>query len=515
MSFLDDAISTLGRGLAQTAVGALSDASGFDVGNTLNVLFGNGQATAGQNLVKSQDDINSSNLPQADIQQLTSDINQQIVLITDLGNQLSSLANQVSALVADFGYLKDLLQKIQQEQLYITWADTHNSIIQASTVITTSYELYAGFLVEGVDPSNKSGPVLSLAGDITSPNGGAAERSKEISGYLVDDNQYKGALQLWSNMVTPLIADGILDYRRAVNEYIAYYQHLAYIQLQAANLAMEGWNLLGESSQADAAWTQYRTQLANQEISFLNWLIAIVTTGTAFNLAGAYPINAALAAVEINPMALIGGQSARSNPVPYYVPSLNFQRAEQVLAGLAVTQPSDRRLVIYMAYDGSPSIRNVVENAEVTITAQANGHRRSTHHSHHPHQSFSGTPIPPSSVQALGPFTTANGTDPLDDNMKSQSVWINRFVFETIELPNGSAAPIPDAAYSLTDINGSAGLTPIETYACYNDGGGSGPSAKFLHDAMLSYTMHISGTGPFNFANFLAYVFPASFRGLL
>ena len=50
MSFLDDAISNLGQSLAQTAVTAANQETGYNVGGALNALFGTGQTTGGQNL---------------------------------------------------------------------------------------------------------------------------------------------------------------------------------------------------------------------------------------------------------------------------------------------------------------------------------------------------------------------------------------------------------------------------------------------------------------------------------
>lgn len=489
MSFFDDAISTLGRGLAQTAVQAATDATGFDVGGTLNALFGNGQETGGQNLNNLSSELNNSNLPTEAISALETGLSQQAAQITALGDQLTTLSSEIANIKGEIANIEAKLDKINQEILYIEWQAVNTPIINLITTIKTSYMEYANILSLGIDAKTPTSDVTNLTTQILDPDGGAVTCSAAISAYINDDGQAKGVLQLWSNMVCALINAGLLDYRDAAEQYFQYYQKLVYAQLQATNLVMEAHNFHGDYNLAKIAWNDYRSQLISQEKEFIQWLSPIIASqiqGSKVSGSG-YFAGAISAAFQMNPSILMLPPNGpwTTAPTPYYEASSLYQRAEEILANLYLTQDDDRRIVAHMLYDGTPIIAQTVEGVRITIE---------------PTSSSGGDELHATRTDRMQKYIIQNGhmgETTIDMNYYSNTFYLARFVFE--KGAGGSA--IQDASYCLTDLNGTHGLIPLETYLCSLHGG----KANFCNPGPLAYSLPINSTSPFGFVNFLAY----------
>jgi hypothetical protein len=496
MSFFDDAISTLGRGLAQSAVGTLSDETGFDVGGTLNALFGNGQPTGGADLTALQSALQGDwGGSSAQLQMLTGSINQQTQMIAQLGTQLTGIANAVKLINDEIAGLQQLLQKINQEQLYEEWQAADDLTTQYLAAIQSSYFAYGSFT--SAYAKTPTDAVNRLANDILDTNDGPGVGLNALSQLILDNNQKRGLLQLWSNMVTPLVAGGLLDYRDAVNQYMAYYQTLAYAQLQATNLVMEAYNLLGPADQAKAIWKQYRAALLAQENTFITWLVPLVAAGVPaqVNQGSTYNnFSGVDAAAQLNP----GVQHLPGAAVPgnaYFAPSAVFKAAENLLATLYVTAPADRRIVVHMVYVSEPGISTLLAGVALTLTQSGL------------------PPVPATSSAVLGaPFPLAAGGTQLPDfNFQFNDFYIKRFVFSADD-PNQTLA---DGQYTLADLNGVNGLVPMATYLSDPNAGGSNPEPPFMNQNVLAYPLSIDGTTPFDFMNFMAYMVPVLFPGAL
>src|ERR1043165_1955465 len=96
MSFFDDAISTIGRGLAQTAAQALTDETGVDVGGIMNTLFGNGQTSGGEKLSTIQQELTTDwKGSEQTLEVLSASIGQQGAQLIEMGNQISAIATAI------------------------------------------------------------------------------------------------------------------------------------------------------------------------------------------------------------------------------------------------------------------------------------------------------------------------------------------------------------------------------------------------------------------------------------
>jgi len=477
MGFFDDAISTIGRGLAETAANAIGEQTGVDLGGTVAYLFGGGQAVGGANLQNVEAAVASSDLPPAAITALEAALDGQRQTLSDIGAQLTSVSQTLQSFEEDFAQIENELAKIQQQQLFQNWQTVDTTITPFVAAINTSYQTYSSFL--GDFQNTPQSLVSELMTYILDTNVGPADGVTTINALILGQDQAKGVLQLWSEMVTPLIQQGLLDYRDAVQQYTRYYQRLAYAELCATNLLMEAYNFNVDADQADIAWTNYKKAIASQETPFIRSLIPLVAAASTFFLETNYyysTFTASQSALQLNPgvQRLPGNGSSA-----FYEPSAIFEAAESLLADLAVTAPTDRRIVAWMLYAGS-YIANVVSPVELTLAGGS-------------------ATVSASSDAILGPYSYPSpGTIYVDYNFDTGSAFfVKRFVF--------SGEALADGAYTLTNLNGTNGLTPLETYL---SGTGERTAPPFMNDNITQYGLAIGGAQPFDFMNFMAYSTP-------
>jgi hypothetical protein len=486
MSFLDDAISTIGRGLAQTAVHAISDETGYDVGGTMNALFGNGQTTGGQNIMGLQENIsNPSNWNGTfpDLLMLQQGVTQQIQQILNLTNMLGSINTEIGVLSGYIQSFEALLIQIDQQQIYQAWSTVDGSLNTYLSDVQAYYSTYAGYLA---DLSTSTGLVDTFAGECIDPSG-PYSAVEGISRLIMDQGQSKGALQLWSNMVVTTVNAGLVDYRDAVNQYVVYYKTLAYCQLQATNLVMEGYIFSRDKTAAASAWNTYRQAMLDQEAIFITWLIPLIAAGQLYEIGkytgqnGSYSYTAIDATMQINPA--IQQPLASSDPTTaYYGPSSILKNAEALLASLYVTKALDRRIVVHLVYASDPMVSNVVSGAPLTLT------------------NVSDSNVVPSGKSQItgGPFIVGNSV-PLDINLYysgTPGFYLKRFVF----FADDQNTALADGSYQLTDINNQNGLVPINTYVA--------DDLNFMNGNVLNYVLTVSSSKPFDFMNFMAYMTP-------
>jgi len=497
MSFLDDAISTVGRGLAQTAAKTLSDATGFDVGGTLNVLFGNDQKMGGQDLTALEQNLpNSWTGAPAQLQMLQSGLEQQTQLVSDLGTSLSALAVAVDAITGQIGDIESMLDKIGQGQLYQEWQAIDSSITPYLASVQTSFTTYGEYIADFAE--TESTLVIALTDNIINTNDGPRVALTAISKYIIDDGQARGVLQLWSTMVAALVAADALDYRDATDQYFAYYQKLAYAQLQATNLLMEAYNFLGDGAQAKKVWNQYRAYLLAQEDTFVTWLVPLVTAGVAADYSvptdgTSFSFSCLDASMQLNPglqRVPKGRVSKDTASNGYYAPSPLFQRAEALLATLYVTEPADRRIVVHMLYDCVEEISSLLSGVNLTLSSSDAATEVAARRS-----SRLGAPFP-------YPYKPLQVHAPPDPNLITSGFFMKRYVFSA----GASSAALADNTYSITNINGQDGLLPMETYLSEQN-----PNPAFMNQNVLSQQVSVDGAKPFDFMNFMAYMVPVSF----
>lgn len=502
MSFFDDAISSIGRGLAQTAVKAASDATGYDVGGTINALFGNGQTQGGQDLAQTSIDLGSSDLSQGDIAQLQNGITQQQAQVAELGGKVDAIAAEVGELRDEIKDMEALLTQIHQDALYTKWSIVNTPIRDHVSAIQTSYAEYGQYMVNAT--TTRTELVASYINTVLDPNQGPMYALNALKNDIVDDGQSEGVLQLWSGMVSDLVAAGLVDYRDAVAQYQDYYSKLAYAQLQAVNLVMEAYNFSDAAPEAVNAWATYRSNLIEQEQAFIRWLTPLVAAGIKGGSKNGWTYGAAHAAMQMNPCLQQLPSSPNTKPTSYYEPSSIYEEAERLLATLSVTDEGQRRIVVHMMYDGSNAIVSAVKGVIHSLHQVTAIHHGRHHHGHHGHDGSH--LLKDTVIQTFGPYPLMEGKMAdvtIDMTFYSNNVWLNRYVFEW----NGGE--LADGQYRLTNQNGNGGLVPIETYP----GSYFSYVAPFTDDGPLGYVMPISQTTPYAFMNYVAYNVPELYVG--
>jgi hypothetical protein len=497
MSFFDDAISTIGRGLAQTATKAFSDATGYNIGGTINFLFGDDQKAGGENLDKLINTIDEKFTGPADqLKFLNDTLTQQATAITNVGFELTSINDAVKTINLELVKIEDLLKKIEQMQYFHQWQSVDTEVKEYVIAIRTSFETYTEYIQNFADIPPAE--VKELMREILNTNVGPKNGLNAISTFIIGGGGLeKGVLQLWSEMVCILVSRGLMDYRDAVDEYLSYYKKLVFAQLTATNLLMEAYNYNKDSGSGVRAFQRYKEIILSQESTCIKWLIPIINAGLVgganpkSTLKGSYNYVVYSAASQLNP-----SYASLSNYTEYHNPSAVLKAAEATLSSLYCNDRNDRRIVTYMLYLGLPAMRDVLKNTEITLTKVGSA----------------GKIIRPTVSQDLGkfdyppsPFNTAY-PDP-NFNSNDKGYYIQRFVFSNV----GQDNKLPDGAYRLTDLNSSGHLVPQSTYAAAYGGQGSpyGNQAVFLTNSVLNYTMLVDDTTQFDFLNFMAYNFPS------
>jgi hypothetical protein len=494
MSFFDDAIGTIGKGLAETATRELSDATGYDIGGTLNFLFGNNQATGGEDLSNLMNTITQNFTgTSADLNFLKESLSQQGQVLSDIGGQLTSIIQTVNSISLEITKIQNLLTQIQQQQLFQNWQNVDLQLNVYTNAINSAYKTYSEYIQNYSTTPNDE--IQLLKGNILDVNDGPIVGMNGISLLILDNGLEKGALQLWSNMVCALVNAGVMDYRDAVDQYMDYYKKLTFAQLTATNLVMEAYNLEGDVTSSTNFYDSYKTTVLAQETTFINWLVPIVyagITGNMFDSNNHCGFTAIDASTHLNPTF-----STLANGTEYYTPSSIFYEAERLLKSLYCTDVADRRIVVYMTYFGYPSISNLLQTVQLSLTSIDNQ-----------------PPILPQTCQTLGaPFGYPQDYNAYPDanwDSDAQGFYIKRHVY----FANEESLSLPDNVYQLTNLNSTGNLIPMETYASAIGGGNRNPiyggKAPFMTNSVLAYQLSVNESSNFDFMNFLAYNYPSS-----
>jgi hypothetical protein len=490
MGFFDGAISSIGESLERSVTNYAEGQIDVAVGGTMGYLFGNGQVTGGAILNGLPDALKNAFGSGGALDTLLSNVAQQQQAIAAIGSQLQAVSSAIARISGEIANVEALLKVIQQEQLYISWAERNDHIKVYVNVIDTSYAQYASYMNHAIGKPTEE--IENLATNIISPTTGVGAAANGISSFMLSGgNQDKGALQLWSEMVVPLVVAGLIDYREAVAEYMDYYSKLAYSQLQATNLLIEAYHFRKDSDEAQSRWQAYKDLLLRQEDEFIRFLVPLVYAaipGGRFMSPVIDPPRSYEnftffeAAMQLHP----GGQAVRGDTdrgSGYYAASSVFMEAEKLLANLYVTEPERRRIVVHLIYmdgqDGAISSR--VNGVQSTLDQEQK--RITAKHS-----------------AQLGPYpiTIEMNEDQVPDvNMSSSSYTgssfhVNRLVFTTSD----DGKPLDDGAYTVSNLN--ATLQPIESY---------GGKVPFQEAKVLGHQLRVSAAAPFDFMNFGGYMF--------
>jgi hypothetical protein len=506
MGFFDDALSAMGKSLAQSASGYVQGITGPVVGNMISTLFGGGQATGGTNLAELQKAILGSSLSASDVSLLNGQLAAQTSEIQNIGNQLTALSSAVAVIQSEVNKMVEVLNGIATRQLFQDWQAVDIQMTIAVNSIKSDYSELAGFIANYTNTEHARVASFMMNLQTNGPKDGMNLINAFILG---SGGQSQGALQLWSAMVAPLVQKGLIDYREAVDQYTAYYQKLVAAQLLAANILVEVSNYFainGDHTGAVSAWNAYKSCVLAQENEFIHWLVPLVYSGIiayagvppVYPPVGYTPVGSGFTFYE-GAMQLHPGLQALPGGMGYYAPSSIFEDAEAMLANLSVTDAVDRRIVVHMIFtdDTHGTFQSPIDANPLTLTHGKTSSILATTLSKFAYTDFPvnnyGYYVTPDSNFFNVNFHNGNiGIQP------SVIVYLYRHVYSQ-DASNPTA--LPDGQYQLTNMNGK--LPAMSTYVSEDRGLGK---ASFQEKKVLDYSLRVGPTSQFDFMNFGAYM---------
>jgi hypothetical protein len=419
--------------------------------------------------------------------------------IKHVGEQLTQVQNTLNTMQAlmylNFSLLEgklaalaSTLNRVELKQLYGLWSNVNVPLFSYMNQVNTQYDTFVEYALESSKTPKEN--VTRLVNDIQNTNSGAKLSLYGIHMLVLGGGSTKGVLQLWAEMIIPLVKAGSMRMAHARRAYIDYYTQIAGAQLKAINLLEESYNAQQCNHLAQAEYAKFRDLMKAQELGVLYWfeqlLYAGMSNGALWSLSHGYldppppgdnvqeyPLirptwDYATASQEM----LAGSLYATDEP---YRPSPMRQEIETLLAASQAIPPNERRVVVWMIFDdllSSWSFSGTGLNldfdytaAEVSISLVGQGHPS----------------IPPSSSSTLleeasywmPQYTSAQTT--------SRRV-IQRFVFS-----------VPDGKYVLANMNNV--YKPVH-HGC------------FVNPLYISYQLSVSAESPFAFMDFAPWADP-------
>ena len=488
MGSFDDALLSIGQSVAQSASGYVREVTGPAVGNILGTLFGGGQLTGGSDIAKLDAKVDAAFADDpADLKILNMQMSDRATQLTEMGTELDAVHASLTTLIADVNAMAKTLDGLAAKQAYTLWSQQDQPVHGAVDSILAAQGQYAGIAADYVkaDPEE----VKNFVDTVLNATQGLDDDMLTINSYVLSDGQSKGVLQLWSEMVAPLVATAQMDYRYAVQQYTAYYTKLASAQLFAANLLVEAHNYYGHG--AEKTWSTYQGYVVDQEDQFIQWLVPLVYSGVTARWSPTVdyrpcgPLYTAVdAAMQLHPgVQAMPGDSAGGG---YYSPSAVFADAEAMLASLVLTDPENRRIVTHMVFsdDKQGTLKHPIDGISISLQAVAGENSAA--------QADTVLPMMTSKFSYWFPDWAPGAPSSIDLNIFGPKFWLYRQVFAT----SSTGEALRDGSYQLTNFNDV--LPPIRNYLS---------NAVFFQETkVLDYTLHVAPTSQFDFMNFGAYM---------
>jgi hypothetical protein len=428
MGATEDALAFVGKNLAS---GAASSLGSKVMGYVLDQIFSGGGDTAA-------------------IQQLGQQLNQIEGMIKQLLKELED----------DFATIEKQLAELKQLELYTAWEVRDTFAQEKITNINAQYTTYVEFAQNPRDVDKSS--IEQLTTNILDTNVGAAVNRLQLNSLLAGSGQDKGLLQLWQEMVAPLIAANKMTFYDAARNYMDYYATIVYAEMRATVLLVEAYNHKNETILAKQNWEDYRQFVAQQETYFVMYFDVFaaseLTKWHTFSPKRDAMNQVTFAALDARQSYYAGSSFGWNQPTTLH------QQAETLLAYAQSMGPDERRIVVWMVYPQDypygtqPKPVANFDNVDIVITSVDQGGVGD---------------VKPTKKDILRAPTNPSHT-------------IKRFIF----------APQRDGTYTLKDMNGTAGLPDISGYS---------GNVHFQHPSYLAYQMSISPNKQFDFTEFAPY----------
>lgn len=325
MGFYFDALAFVGEGIAS---GALGEIGSEGIGWLLRQIFG---------------DPPPSDLPE----------------IEAIGKQLNTIQDTLYTMEAmistDFEQIEQQLQAIAQQQLYEIWQEKDQALQAYITTIDTQYTLYVEYAQNAGTTTKQN--ISDLVTDIQSSTG-ALDCLAQINALVLGSGEDKGVLQLWREMVAPLMTmppflrDKML-FGQTAEQYLNYYTRIAWAQMRAANLLVEAYNQQGNHGEVTTQWQDFKSFMGRQEIPFLvqfEWLLYGVAQQNATWFGLETSPSGTFCSLSYDCASVFQDIFAGGLYYSYYQPTPARAIAEQLLATAYAMGPSERRIAVWMIH---------------------------------------------------------------------------------------------------------------------------------------------------------------------
>jgi hypothetical protein len=453
------ALEFIGENIAK---GALSEIGGDAAGWALGAIFGGSSGPSNQDVLDA---------------------------VNKLGIQLSAIQSSLTALRQDvdahFQQISKALNKINKQILYNAWSSTNTTAFLLVNQINTQYQTLLQYAIAAKTTSK--GQVSQLVKEIQDTNTGAKVSLNALNGLIMGVGGAKGLLELWLEMVTPLLQSGAAGVELIRQRYMDYYTQLIGAQMKACHLLIEAFNQQGNNPVSQMEYRNFRDLMTAQETVFLPILERVLytafaegglwnTVNTTGKIVVIVPKNGYLPGVK----ELYAGSR---NGTSVYTPTVWRAQAEQLLSYAQSQKPGERCISVWSIYEpylssnlgdtSLPTPPQQFDNATVQICAVGS-----------PRQ-----PISPDSVITL--VTEADysigrqvpSAAPLPRTNKKRIV--RRHLFRKIS----------DGTYRLFDANGQ--YPPVST---------SGYALEFATERLyLSYSLTVGQGDSLAFMDFAIY----------
>ena len=392
--------------------------------------------------------------------------------IQQLGQQLTQIQNSIAALEDHLAEMKkEILQKleeIEQKILYDIWAAKDNLIQDSIAIIETQYHRFVEFANNPTITSKQD--IAALVTQILDTNNGAEVQLRKINSNVIGAGDNKGVLQLWAEMMIPLINHNKIHYGQAIDNYITYYTKIACAQIRAANLLVEAFNQKKQQPIAKESWITYRNFMTHQEIPFIVNVDKFIYYAMQKNVTWFDKPDASGKIMKCYTYSYFTASMsylASAHWDAYYRPTYEHELVERILANAQAMGPDERRIALWMIY---PSLNreyqlDLVKNTNIQIVVAANPQEPG---------------INPTRTELIPVFTDPHITPH----------YIKRFIYSD---------GVKDGAFVMKDKNGQDGLVPQE---------GTGSMQKtvyFQGDQYLAYNLNVTPVTQFDFMDFAAY----------
>ena len=389
--------------------------------------------------------------------------------LTEVQKAVNAIGNMIET---DMAIIQEELKAIAEEELYISWEVRDNDLQEYITKVNAQYETYINYTQNPSTTSQQE--VKRLVDEVLNTNDGALVNMSEINNLLIGNGVDKGVIQLYTEMVAPIIMNGKQSCYEALDGYFNYYINAAYAQQRALYLLVEAYHQYPNDPLAQAQRTKYQEFVRSQEIPFVTaienllrqqlrgGIVRLVDTKSALPYRDYYSYDYVRALQDYS------GQAFYSS---HYSPTFVRAKAERILINSLCLKSTENRIVVWMIYPTLSKCLNQsgFDNVDILLALADNPSSKVIY----PDYSNIVTSVQNTAHYCYDYYNTEHK--------------FKRMVYKNLS----------GGCYALKDMNGKDGLIPID---------GSNQEKNYFQDPKyLRYSMILNETLQGNFMDFSVY----------